>query len=155
MSAPLGEGVEGGCRHRLDPSGAQGYTPGVENVVLVAHPNQQRLQAIADAMGEAGFNILTADTGSDALATASAYQPQVALLHAELPEVQGTDVCLRLKQEASSDALAVVLLAKDASDEARFVGNQVAADDFLSEACTDAELVERVREQLSRLGQPA
>jgi DNA-binding response OmpR family regulator len=63
-----------------------------------------------------------------------------------LPDVQGTDVCLTLKQEQPS--IAVILLGPESKQE-RFVGNEVGADAFLVEPVESAKLVEKVREVFS------
>ncbi len=118
----------------------------MQRVVLIAHTDEARIEQYLDALDAAGFHCLAARTGSEALEAAASYGPDVAVLQIDLPEVQGTDVCLRLKQEQSR--LAVVLLGKESQQE-RFVGREVGADAFLIEPVEAPALVEKVKEVFS------
>ena len=118
----------------------------MKNVVLIADPDPERLQTLVDRLEKAGFHTLTATNGSEALRTASGYSPQLAVLPAELPELQGTEVCLRLKQDPQTEKIVVVLVGKDSSLEDRFVGEQVGADAYITLPIDDAALVARVKE---------
>jgi len=122
----------------------------MRNVVLLALRDQEVAEGLVDKLEAAGFSCLLAESGSAALATAQSYKPQLAVLHADLPEVQGTDVCLRLKQEPATQGIAVLLIGKDAAQE-RFVGTEVGADAYLAEPCTDDVVGEKIREMFSTL----
>lgn len=111
----------------------------VDRVVLIAHPDHAHIERLADILEAAGYNCLSAHSGTEALATVAGYSPQVVIIPAELPELQGTEVCLRLKQEPDTRDTKVVLLMPDDSKEQRFVGEQVEADAMLPvDADTDA-----------------
>ena len=116
----------------------------MRNVLLIAHPDPARLEALVDGLAAEGYQCLAAATGTEALATAANYVPKLAVLHTELPEVQGTDVCLRLKQEPKTQGVAVLLIGKDATEE-RFVGQEVGADAYLPEPYTDRALFNEIR----------
>ena len=124
----------------------------MKNVVLVADPDPDRLAALVKRLETAGFHCLTASSGSEALRTASGYSPQLAVLPAELPELQGTEVCLRLKQDPQTEGIVVVLLGKDSSLEDRFVGEQVGADAYVAAPTDDKALVARIKELFEERG---
>ncbi|MCC6809918.1 MAG: response regulator [Deltaproteobacteria bacterium] len=119
-------------------------------VVLIAHKNRELVESYLDALDDAGFSCVTTDTGSGALETALSYKPQVAIIEAELPEVQGTDVCLRLKQEDATQKISVVLLGADSPQE-RFVSTEVGANVFMVEPVAAPQIVATVRELCSAL----
>lgn len=114
-------------------------------VVLIAHHDRAIVEQYLDALDDAGFHCVTTDSGSGALETALSYKPAVAVIEAELPEIQGTDVCLRLKQEEATHDCSVVLLGKDNAQE-RFVGTEVGANLFMVEPVTAPALVAAVKE---------
>lgn len=114
-------------------------------VVLIAHHDPSVVESYLDALDDAGFHCVTTDSGIGALETALSYKPTVAVLEADLPEVQGTDVCLRLKQEDATQNISVVLLSKDSSQE-RFVSKEVGANVFMVEPVAAATLVQTVKE---------
>ena len=114
-------------------------------VVLNAHHDRALVEGYLDALDEAGFHCVTTDTGSGALETALSYKPQVAIIESELPEVQGTDVCLRLKQETETSKISVVLLGADSKQE-RFVSTEVGANVFLVEPVSASAIVQCVKD---------
>jgi DNA-binding response OmpR family regulator len=122
----------------------------MRNLVLIACADDLLLKTLASTLEKAGFVCLTANSGAEALATALGYGPQLAILHADLPDVQGTDVCLRLKQEPKTEKIAVLLVGKDTMQE-RFVGQEVGADAYLVGPCAGDTLVQKVRELYSAL----
>jgi DNA-binding response OmpR family regulator len=117
----------------------------MDNVVLVADADAERCERLLDALDQAGYRCLAAYTGAEALATASRYKPHLAIVRADLPEVQGTDVCLRLKQEDPTGSTAVILLTSSASREERFVAGEVGADLYLTDPIDSEQLIEHVR----------
>lgn len=114
-------------------------------VVLIAHHDPALVEQYLDALDDAGFHCVTTDSGTGALETALSYKPAVAIIEADLPEVQGTDVCLRLKQEEATHDVSVVLLGKDNAQE-RFVGTEVGANMFMVEPVAATALVQAVRD---------
>ncbi len=121
----------------------------MQKVVLIAHFDREVVERYLDALDGAGFRCLTTHSGSEALETALSYSPQVAALQIDLPEVQGTDVCLRLKHEEATRNISVLLLGSDTTQE-RFVSNEVGADAFLVEPASSDAIVEKVRELFRR-----
>ena len=117
----------------------------MRNVVLIAHPEAERQEILVDGLEKLGYLCLTAASGGEALATAASYQPQLAVIHTDLPEVEGTDVCLRLKQEVGTETIAVLLIGKDSHQE-RFVGTEVGADAYMSEPYRDEDLFDKIRD---------
>jgi len=118
----------------------------VDNVILVADSDEVRRERFIDALDGVGFRCLAAATGSEALATATRYAPQLAIVRSELPEVQGTDVCLRLKQEDPTGGRAVILITTAASTEEEFVASEVGADLYLTEPEDMPTFIEQVRD---------
>lgn len=120
----------------------------MDRVVLVAGADAARVEAIVEGLEGAGFSCLTARSGDEALAVAARYSPQLVLLPAALPELEGTEVCLRLKQDAETEGMVVILLADEATDDYAFVAEQVGADDYVVGQLDVERLVERVEQAL-------
>jgi DNA-binding response OmpR family regulator len=120
----------------------------MDRVVLVAGEDTTQVDAIVQGLEGAGFSCLTARSGDEALAVAARYSPQLVLLPAALPELEGTEVCLRLKQDTETEAMIVILLAEEAADDYAFVAEQVGADDYLVGPLDAKRLVKRVEQAL-------
>jgi DNA-binding response OmpR family regulator len=89
-------------------------------VLLVEDEPDIRLIARA-ALARAGFDVVTAATGVEALTWVAAERPDLIVLDWMLPDLNGPDTCVRLKADpASADIPIVFLTAKnDATDHAR------------------------------------
>ena len=73
-----------------------------QTVVLIVDDVLDNLAVLHDALDESGFMVLIAQDGETALATAAQAQPDVILLDAIMPGLDGFEVCRRLKQELAT-----------------------------------------------------
>lgn len=116
----------------------------MRNLVLLAHPDDDALRTLVERLEKHGFNCLRALTGTEAMASVLQYAPQMVIAATDLPELQGTEVCLRLKQDPATEAIAVLLLGQKESSQERFVGSQVGADAYIPAPWDPEELAKRV-----------
>ena len=94
-----------------------------------------------------GYTVVEASTGKEALSAAALHNPDIIVLDLMIPELDGTEVCRRIR--ASSDVYIIMLTAK-ADEVDRVVGLEVGADDYLTKPFSPRELVARVRALLRR-----
>jgi len=94
-----------------------------------------------------GYDVKVAENGKDGLETASLWQPDLVVLDVLMPEMDGWEVCRRLR--AGSDLPILMLTAKDeVSDRVR--GLDLGADDYLIKPFALEELLARIRSILRR-----
>jgi putative two-component system response regulator len=126
-----------------------------QGTVLVVDDQPATLDAVAQALGTLGFTVLEARDGATALALATDREPDVILLDVVMPELDGFEVCRRLKAREETRLLPVVFLTGHGSREARLRGLAVGATDFLAKPFDLVELEVRVRNlvQFRRLTQ--
>src|SRR5215469_7476898 len=91
------------------------------------------------------FDVVTALTGQEALTLCERVECDIVLLDVMMPDMDGFDVCRRLKANASTHHLPVIMVT--ALDQAtdRVKGLEAGADDFLTKPVSDIALVARVR----------
>jgi DNA-binding response OmpR family regulator len=94
-----------------------------------------------------GYRVLKAATGEDALRLAGAHGPRLVVLDVGLPDVDGLEVCRRLR--ASSGVPVIFLTARDTEVD-RILGLELGADDYMSKPFSPGELVARVKAVLRR-----
>jgi two-component system phosphate regulon response regulator PhoB len=101
----------------------------------------------------AGFHVLTAANGSEALRRARALQPQLILLDVMLPELDGLEVCKLLRLDPATRSIPIVMLTARATEIDRVLGLELGADDYVTKPFSVRELVLRLKKLLNR--QPA
>lgn len=97
-----------------------------------------------------GFRCRTAAGGAQALAEVRARRPDLVILDLLLPELDGLEVCRRLRADAATAALPIIMLTARADEVDRVVGLEVGADDYVVKPFSPRELVARARAVLRR-----
>jgi DNA-binding response OmpR family regulator len=95
----------------------------------------------------AGYAVKTAATGGEALTMAAAEKPALIILDLNLPDIDGIEVCRRIRK--SADIPILMLTARD-EDVDKIIGLEVGADDYLTKPFNPRELVARVKSILRR-----
>jgi phosphate regulon transcriptional regulator PhoB len=119
-----------------------------EVLVVEDEPDIRRLVVLH--LEREGFRCRTATTGSDALREVKAAAPDLVVLDLMLPEVDGLEVCRRLRRDASTAAIPIIMLTAKSDEVDRIVGLEVGADDYVGKPFSPKELVARVRAVLRR-----
>jgi two-component system alkaline phosphatase synthesis response regulator PhoP len=115
--------------------------------VLVVEDESSIASFVALYLKNAGYGVRTAATGTDALAQAESERPDLIVLDLMLPDVDGIEVCRRLRKD--SDVPILMLTARD-EDVDKIIGLEVGADDYLTKPFNPGELVARVKSVLRR-----
>ena len=103
-------------------------------------------------LARAGFDVIEARSGTEALAKARQYQPALVVLDVKLPDINGFEVCRLLKQDAVTQSILVLQTsASFVSSENKIRALDNGADNFLAEPFEPEELIANARAML-RLG---
>ena len=100
------------------------------------------------ALAQAGFEVREAANGRDALAAALANPPDLVVLDVRMPELDGLEVCRRLRQ---TSRVPIVFLSSADDEIDRIVGLELGGDDYVGKPFSPRELVARVKAVLRRL----
>ena len=115
--------------------------------VLVVDDERRIAEIARDYLQHAGFAVILAADGWEALARARSERPDLVVLDLGLPSIDGLDVAKTLRRE--SDVPIIMLTARvDESD--RLIGLGVGADDYVAKPFSPRELVARVQAVLRR-----
>src|SRR5207253_11423840 len=96
----------------------------------------------------AGFDVVSATTGSAALTTARTEKPDLIVLDLGLPEIDGLDVTRALRKESN---VPIIMLTARAEETDKLVGLELGADDYPTKAVSPKELVARARSLFRRI----
>ena len=111
--------------------------------VLVVDDDPHIRDVVCFALRRAGYEPLPADNGFAALDLAAREAPALVILDILMPELDGTDVCRRLRKR--SEVPIIFLTSKDEELD-RIVGLELGADDYVVKPFSPRELVARVKE---------
>ena len=118
--------------------------------VLVVDDIEANIRLLQAKLEVEYYEVLTASSGAQALEMAALEQPDIVLLDVMMPEMDGFEVCRRLKAHVSTHHIPVVLVTALDGRRDRLTGLQSGADDFLTKPIDDVALFARVR-SLTRL----
>jgi len=99
---------------------------------------------------QAGFDVLTAVDGSEALKKARASGPALIVLDLMLPEIDGLEVCKMLRRDSGTSGIPIIMLTAKAAEIDRVLGLELGADDYITKPFSPRELVLRIRKILER-----
>ena len=102
---------------------------------------------------QAGFDVITAADGAEALRKARSGQPGLILLDVMLPEIDGLEVCKLLRRDPATAGVPIVMVTAKAAEIDRILGLELGADDYVTKPFSPRELILRVKRILLR-GQP-
>jgi DNA-binding response OmpR family regulator len=115
--------------------------------VLVVEDESSIASFVALYLKNAGYNVRAAASGQSALLEAETSKPSLIVLDLMLPDIDGVEVCRRIRQH--SDVPILMLTARD-EDVDKIIGLEVGADDYLTKPFNPRELVARVKAILRR-----
>jgi DNA-binding response OmpR family regulator len=117
--------------------------------ILIAEPETDELAQIAACLNSKGYEIVPALTGLDALKQARAALPDLIILDATLPDIDGQDVCDILRRLPSTAPIPIIMLATWSS-RLRAMPPETGPDECLTKPFAPMEVALRVNETLSR-----
>jgi two-component system KDP operon response regulator KdpE len=110
--------------------------------VLVVDDEAAILRALKAGLTARGYRVVTATTGQAAVSAAALEQPDVVVLDLGLPDIDGVDVCRRIREWSD---MPVIVLSAEGSDERKVRALDEGADDYVTKPFSMPELLARVR----------
>ncbi|MCC6803847.1 MAG: response regulator transcription factor [Anaerolineae bacterium] len=120
--------------------------------ILIVDDEQHIIDLAKLYLEQDGYKTSSATDGKNALQKILHEKPNLIVLDLMLPEVDGWEVCRRVRAESD---VPIIMLTARSDDIDRIVGLELGADDYLTKPFNPRELVARVRAILRRTGRPA
>jgi DNA-binding response OmpR family regulator len=120
---------------------------GKQQTVLIVEDEPSISSFVAAYLKNAGYTVRAAATGGEALRQVAADRPDLVLLDLMLPDIDGIEVCKRIRQE--SDLPILMLTARD-EDVDELIGLEVGANDYVTKPFNPRVLIARVKKLLDR-----
>jgi two-component system KDP operon response regulator KdpE len=119
----------------------------VSETVLVVDDDRALLRALSIGLSARGYDVVTARTGTDGVVQASLCQPDVVVLDLSLPDIDGVEVCGRIREFSE---VPIVILSALGSEDRKVDALDRGADDYVTKPFGMAELEARLRVLLRR-----
>jgi len=126
-----------------------------EAFILVVDDEPDILHLLDYNLKKAGFRVLLAKDGPEAIETARSKKPDLILLDIMLPDMEGTEVLRRLKSKEETARIPVIMLTAKGEEVDKIVGFELGAEDYITKPFSPREMVLRVKAVLKRATEAA
>ena len=122
----------------------------VRSKILVVDDEPEAVELVEFNLKQAGYDVVTAGDGAEALKKARTVLPGLVLLDLMLPEVDGLEVCKMLRRDPATAGIPIIMVTAKAAEIDRILGLELGADDYITKPFSPRELVLRVKKMLQR-----
>ena len=112
--------------------------------VLVVDDEVYILHILDFILGAENYDVVTATNGEQALQKVRDEKPDLVVLDIMMPKLDGYETCKRLKADADTKDVPVILLSAKGRNVDQKVGFEVGADDYITKPFSPRKLVERI-----------
>ncbi len=117
-------------------------------LILVVDDNTQNIKFLSTVLRAEGYEVGIALNGVEALEFVQNNLPDLVLLDIMMPELDGYQVCIRLKQDKRIDHIPIIFLTAKVESEDIIKGFEVGGIDYVTKPFVTAELLARVKTHL-------
>jgi len=122
----------------------------METSILIADDEPNQLELMDFNLKGAGFSIIKASNGLEALELIENHSPDLIILDWMMPKMSGIDVCRTLRSRSETKQIPIIILSARSEDSDKSLGLDTGADDYISKPFSPKELVSRVKALLRR-----
>ena len=99
------------------------------NTILIVDDNDMNLILLSKILGMEGYQVVTAQNGTDALQAVEEKVPDLAILDVMMPDMDGYELCRRLRQSQKALKMPIVMLTAMSSEGERLLALHAGAND--------------------------
>lgn len=118
--------------------------------ILIVDDEADILTLLEYNLEKAGFRVISANDGPDAVEITKKEKPDIIILDIMLPSMEGTEVCKILKSGDATRHIPIIMLTAKGEEVDRIVGFELGADDYITKPFSPRELILRVKAVLKR-----
>ena len=116
--------------------------------ILIAEDEPHLREVLRFQLENAGYDVIEAPDGEEAIATAEREMPDLILLDVMMPRMDGYETCKRLRGQFSTRSIPIILLTAKTADSDKVLGLENGANDYVTKPWQARELMLRVRNVL-------
>ena len=113
--------------------------------VLIVDDEAHILELLEFNLKKNGYDVVKAENGLMAIDLAKESKPDIILLDLMLPDLDGIEVCRRLKRERDTSAIPIIMLTAKSDEIDKIIGLEMGADDYVTKPFSVRELIARIK----------
>jgi DNA-binding response OmpR family regulator len=121
----------------------------ISKKVLIIEDDPSFLRAVSHIIEKEGYSVITASNGMTGLRMATESKPDLLILDVMLPGLDGFEICNRLRNEAQTAKLPIIMLSAKGQETDKTTGLKVGANEYLTKPIDRALLLEKVTSLLA------
>lgn len=118
--------------------------------VLIVEDDRSLADVLAYNVRQAGYEVISAYDGQDGLTQAQIKTPDLVILDLMLPVIDGHEVCRRLRADASTKDIMILMLTAKSEESDQLIGFSLGADDYVTKPFSVKVLLERIKALVRR-----
>jgi len=116
--------------------------------ILVVDDEMHILRIVKYKLESAGYNVMTAVNGVDALAIAREEKPALIFLDIMMPGLNGYEVCSQLKNDPDTKNIIIIMLTAKGQESDKIKGLEVGVDEYITKPFSPQDLLDRTKDLL-------
>ena len=112
--------------------------------VLIVDDSPTEQMIMVKALNGRGYNIITANSGDEAIEKISSKHPDIVILDVVMPGINGFQVCRQIKQSEETKDVKVVMVTGKDQDSDKFWAKKQGADDYITKPFHPNELINSI-----------
>jgi len=118
--------------------------------ILIVEDDPDITEMVEYNLTEEGYEVISAADGGAGVKLAGKNRPDLIILDIMLPEMDGFEVCRRLKSDSSTADVPIIFLSAKSEETDKVLGLELGADDYVTKPFSPRELIARIRAILRR-----
>ena len=114
--------------------------------VLVVDDEMHILRIVKYKLESAGYNVLTALNGTDAIELARTEKPALIFLDIMMPGINGYEVCQTLKNDPQTKDIIIIMLTAKGQESDKIKGLEVGVDEYITKPFSPQDLLDRTKD---------
>ena len=121
--------------------------------ILIADDDPSTVRTLSHALEREGYKVYAAQDGAEALEQAETHLPDLIILDVVMPQMDGHEVCRRLRRKPEFTRIPIIILTAESSQEEKVRFLNAGADDYITKPFHALELLARIKVLLRRVGE--
>jgi len=127
----------------------------MRRMIYAVDDERDILELLEMSLIKAGYNVRTFEDGSSMLLALQHQQPDLLILDLMLPDMDGVDICRKIRQDKQSAWIPILMLTARSDETDKVLGLEFGADDYMTKPFSPRELMARIKAILRRGNQIA